>query len=235
MIPSYLTTASAGEPLHQPFREEHDELEQFLIPGTWPTGSVLCMEGQPAMGVFILRQGHAKESLVSSEGKTVILRILGGGDMIGLPETLSGSQCETTVESLEPIHADFVPADRFLRVLKNSDTLGLLVVRQLSRHCRNAYDGIRCLGLRNSIPERMADLILRWTTNPVFGQCRGEQSELHVFLTHEEIAQLIGCTRETVSRILAGFQRKRWIAIKGGAWRITNRRALEDVGRRNAA
>ena len=102
----------------------------------------------------------------------------------------------------------------------------LRVAQQLSRNYYSAYDEIRTLGLSNSPGQRLAKLLLGWSTE------RGDSSHslhLHLVLTHEEIAEMIGTSRETVSRVFADFRKKRFIQSKGSRLLILNKFALEGM------
>lgn len=124
-------------------KRDSGELAEGILPIFYPKGGVLFLEGQLATGVFLLRTGRAKESMVSSTGKTAIVRILGSGVILGLSAVLTGALHESTVETLEPTQADFVWKVPFLDFLKNSPQLGQIVPSQLSRDCKDAYASIR--------------------------------------------------------------------------------------------
>jgi CRP/FNR family transcriptional regulator len=192
--------------------------------------ALLCLEGQPPRGVFVLCTGRAKLSTTSSEGKSMILRIAEPGEVLGLTAAVSGTPYEATVETLEPSQANFISQTEFLRFLQEYPDVGLRVARQLTHNCKCAYDEIRSLGLSNSVPEKLAKLILQWAEHPLeLSVKKPHETAICVTLTQEEIAQLTGTSRETVSRILAVFRRKGWLRVKGATWTILNRRQLESL------
>jgi CRP/FNR family transcriptional regulator, cyclic AMP receptor protein len=203
------------------------ELAAAVLPVFYPKGGMFFMEGQPVTGVFLLRSGRAKESMVSSKGKTAIVRVVGPGVILGLSAVLTDMPHESTAETIEPTHADFVRKAPFLRLLKTSAHLSQIVVAQLSSNCKEAYATIRCLGLSGSVPERLARLMLQWAESPLPNQ-NADKSNLcfRVTLTHEEISQFVGSTRETMSRILGGFRDKKWITMNGSIWTINNESAI---------
>jgi CRP/FNR family transcriptional regulator, cyclic AMP receptor protein len=207
------------------------ELAAGVLPVFYPPGGMFFMEGQSATGVFLLRTGRAKESMVSNKGKTAIVRVVGPGVILGLSAVLADMPHESTAETLEPTHADFVRKDPFLHLLKTSLHLSQMVAVQLSSNCKEAYAAIRCLGLSGSVPERLARLLLQWAECPLPNQNGDRAKRFRVTLTHEEISQFVGSTRETMSRILGGFREKKWITTNGSVWTITN----EDAIRRLAA
>ena len=203
------------------------ELEAESLPVFFRKGGVFFLEGQSATGVFILRGGTAKESKVSSTGRIAIIRVVGPGVILGLAPVLAGTPHESTVETLEPSHADFLTKPLFLDLLKTSSHLGKTVAGQLNRDCKDAYASVRCLGLSGSVSGRLARLILHWAEYPMAHEDKNAAKiRIRVILTREEIGQSIGTTRETASRILGEFQEKHWINMKGSVWTITNQDAI---------
>lgn len=207
-------------------KRDSAELAAGILPVFYPKGGIFFLEGQSATGVFLLRTGRAKESMSSDKGKTAIVRIVGPGVILGLSAVMTGAAYESTVETLEPTHADFVWKAHFLRLLKTSGQLAQMVAGQLSRNCKEAYASIRCLGVSGSVPERLARLILQWAECPLPNQNRDVGVKIRVTLTHEEISQFVGSTRETMSRVLGEFREKHWITMKGNTWTLTNKDAI---------
>ena len=214
---------------HLPQRVWKD-FQRIKVASVYPKGAVLCLEGQPARGVFILCTGRAKISTTSGEGKTVILRIAEPGEVLGLTSVIGNLPYEATIETLEAGQASFISRSDLLRFLKEHANVGVKVARQLSYNCKCAYDEIRSLGLSHSVPEKIARLLLKWAEHPVeVTKTRPPEILLHVGLTQEEIAQFAGSSRETVSRVLNSFKRKRWLRVKGETWAILNKPALQRI------
>jgi len=113
-----------------------------------------------------------------------------------------------------------------LQFLKEHGEVALRVAEQLSRNYYTAYEEIRTLGLATSPSEKFAKLLLSWSPKAANGD-GGAQVKLT--LTHEEIAEIIGTTRETVSRLFSEFKRKQLLQLKGSTLIIRNRPALEKI------
>jgi CRP/FNR family transcriptional regulator, cyclic AMP receptor protein len=202
-------------------------LAEGILPVFYPQGGMFFLEGQPATGVFLLRTGRVKESVTSSRGKTAIVRVVGSGVILGLAPVLTGVPYDSTAETLEPTHADFVAKSRFLHALKTSGHLAQAVASQLSCNCRETYAAIRCLGISESVSERLARLILQWAECPLPNRNRETaEPRIRVTLTQEEIGQYVGSTRETTSRVLRDFREKKWINMNGCIWTIINADAI---------
>ena len=216
-----------------PVREEHlfcnlspsalHKLNEIKSTAIYPKSAVLFIEGQQPRGVFVLCNGKAKLSTSSSEGKTLITKISNAGDVLGLNAAISNHPYEVTAEMIEPGQANFIPRDALLQFLEQHGEVALRVAEQLSRNYYTAYEEIRTLGLTNSPAEKFAKLLLSWY--PETAQANG-QAQLKLTLTHEEIAEMIGTTRETVSRLFSDFKKKQLLQVKGSTLVIRSKSAL---------
>src|SRR5215471_5890775 len=206
------------------------DLQEIKATSFYPKGALLSLEGQPPRGVYILCTGRAKLSSTSADGKSIILRIAEPGEVLGLTAVIGNTPYEATAEILEPTQANFISRQDFMRFLDKYSNVGMKVAHQLTHNCKCAYEEVRSLGLSNSVPEKLAKLILRWAETPLDLPVKKQnETPLRVTLTQEEIAQFIGTSRETVSRVLASFRKKGWVRVKGATWTILNRRALENL------
>jgi|SRR5882724_12054751 len=207
------------------------KLQAIKATSVYPKGAMLCLEGQNPRGIYVLCSGRAKLSTTSSEGKSIILRIAEPGEVLGLTAVVANTPYEATVETLEPSQANFIPQMEFSRFLQEYPDVGMKVAQQLTHNCQCAYKEIRSLGLSNSVPEKIAKLLLSWAEHPLDSSSRkkGAGIAIRVTLTQEEIAQLTGTSRETVSRVLSDFKKKGWLSIKGATWNIQNKGALEGM------
>ncbi len=201
-------------------------LNEIKATAIYPKGTMLFIEGQQPRGVFVLCAGKAKLSTTSREGKTVITKISESGDVLGLNAVVSNRPYEVTAEMMEPGQANFIPRDALLQFMKEFGEVAMGVGAQLSRNYFTAYEEIRTLGLTTSPSEKFAKLLLSWSTKPPQGD---GSSQFKLTLTHEEIAETIGTTRETVSRLFSEFRKKQMLQVKGSTLVIRNRTALENI------
>jgi len=178
----------------------------------YPKGATLFVEGQPARGVFILCNGRVKLSTSSADGKTLILRISEPGEVLGLPATVTGKSYELTADIIEPAQANFIARNDFLNFLRENGDAALRVAQQLGETYHLAISEMRTIGLSHSASEKLARFLLEWSAN-----CPEEKGQVRIkmTLTHEEIAQMIGSSRETVTRLLADFRRKQIVQVVG--------------------
>jgi CRP/FNR family transcriptional regulator, cyclic AMP receptor protein len=219
-----------------PVREEHlfcnlsapaiKKLNEIKSTAIYPKSAVLFIEGQQPRGVFVLCAGKVKLSTSSSEGKTVITKISSPGDVLGLNAAISNHPYEVSAEMIEPGQANFIPRDALLLFLKEYGEVALRVAEQLSRNYYTAYEEIRTLALTSSPAEKFAKLLLSWY--PANGQAN-TTTQIKLTLTHEEIAEMLGTTRETVSRLFSDFKKKQLLQVKGSTLVLRNKGALEKM------
>jgi CRP/FNR family transcriptional regulator, cyclic AMP receptor protein len=218
-----------------PVREEHlfcnlsspalQKLNEIKSTAVYPKSALLFIEGQQPRGVFVLCTGKAKLSTSSTEGKTLITKISEAGDVLGLNAAISNHPYEVTAEMIEPGQANFIPRNALLQFLKEHGEVALRVAEQLSRNYYTAYEEIRTLGLTSSPAEKFAKLLLSWYPE----KTQNELAQIKLTLTHEEIAEMIGTTRETVSRLFSEFKKKQLLQVKGSTLVLRNKSALESM------
>lgn len=194
---------------------------------TYPGGAVLYIEKQDPRGVFVLCAGEVKLSISSSAGKTLILRIAKPGEILGLMAVLANTPYEVTAETLHPTQVAFIRRNDFLQLLAKHPEMHQGVAKQLTSLYSGACEQLRTVGLSASAPERVARLLLDWSSD---GKQTKSGMQFKVPLTHEEIAEFVGTTRETVTRTLSQFKTKQLVVLQGSTLTISNRAALECIG-----
>lgn len=193
---------------------------------TYPAGAVLFVEGENPHGAFVLSSGRVKLSICSATGKVIILRIARAGEILGLHAVVSSTDFQATAQTIEKCQVSFVRRDEFLRFLREYPQASLEAARQLSASYQEACEQLRAIGLCDSARERVARFVLEWAES---GEMQEEGVRAILTLTHEEIGQLIGTSRETITRALGEFRAKDWIAIKGTTLLVKNIGALQEM------
>jgi CRP/FNR family transcriptional regulator len=202
-------------------------LDSIKFTGLYPKGSLLFVEGEEPRGVFILCSGRAKLTTSSTEGKTLIVKIAEPGEVLGASATILGKPYEVSAETIEPSQLNFIKRDDFLKYLNSHAEACLHTAQQLSEKYHSAQREIRSLGLSQTTSEKLARLLLDWCDRG--GEQTTKGIRLKVLLTHEEIAQMIGTTRETVTRLLSDFKKKKIIDVKGSSLFVLSRPSLENL------
>jgi len=205
--------------------------ESIKYATAYPQGAVLFVEGQVPRGIFVLCKGSVKLSINSPNGRTMIVKLAEPGEVLGLSATISGKPYEVTAETLDPCQVNFVKRDDFLRFLKDDVEACFKVAEQLSDKYHTACQEVRSLGLSHSASEKLANLLLEWSCKN--GESAKAEPRLKLRLTHEEIAQMIGTSRETVTRLFAEMKRRQIVQSKGSTLLIRNTAALREIANHN--
>jgi CRP/FNR family transcriptional regulator len=224
---SQSTTQSrlAGEFFNKLSSGAMKDLVSMAFPSSYPSGIILFSEKDPSPGIYIILEGEVKLSMNSSDGRRLILRIARKGEILGLASALSGKPCEMTAETLYPAKIAPIIRRDFLSFLTRHPEVYQSVTEELSRDYAMACEQLRTVGLSNSAPEKLARLLLEWSQNGQTTECG---TRFRFTLTHGEIGEFIGASRETVTRTLGVFKSRHLVAFNGSTLTIPSKTALED-------
>jgi len=199
------------------------QLLKFTI--GYPEGATLFVEGQVCRGIYILCKGRVKLSASSKDGRTLILKVAQPGEVLGLNATMSRVPHETTGETGQPCQLNFVKGDDFHKFLTQHGEACMHAALHLSRECQQAYQQLRSFTMTTS-SQRIARLMRDWS------QADSRSATAHgikVALTHDEIGQIIGMSRETVTRTLATFRKQHIAELRGSTLLIQNMPAIHEL------
>jgi CRP/FNR family transcriptional regulator, cyclic AMP receptor protein len=200
------------------------DFEEVKYTSSYPAGAMLFVEGQLPRGGYLLCKGRVKLTMTSRDGKAIILHIAEAGELIGLNSALSGLPYELSAETLEPCQVNFVKREALLRLVHEHPEISENVTRQVSRDYQAACFQIRSLALSRSAAEKIVRFLLAAASK---GKETNQGVRMNLSLTHEEIAQVVGVSRETVTRTLSDLRQKMFITVKGPAVVIRNKAGLE--------
>ena len=181
-----------------------------------PSGAILYSQGEKSAGLFILCQGRVKLSKISSQGRTAILRICGRGDMLGASEVLANCPYTATAQVQEESVLAYVSREKFLRMMARHAIVGLRTSEHLSSECLRAFRDLSLLRIPSSALQKLTRVLLRWSR----ADAGSRVQEIPMIYTHAELAQLIGTSRETVTRLLNKLEDEELIRVRGGLARI---------------
>ncbi|MGD0910604.1 MAG: Crp/Fnr family transcriptional regulator [Terracidiphilus sp.] len=212
------------------------DFDNLVVPISQPANKVLFTETQENAGVMVVVEGEVKLSINSSDGRRLSLRIARAGEVLGLSSTLSGNGYEMTADTLYPAKIAHVSRQTFLHFMARHPEVYEVVTREISRSFNLACEQLRMVGLSTSVPERLARLLIGWsdeTPQQKFDEAPKQESGVRcrVSLTHEQIGEFIGASRETVTRTLSIFKNRQLVAQHGCTITIPSRMALEHYAR----
>jgi CRP/FNR family cyclic AMP-dependent transcriptional regulator len=188
-------------------------------------GTTLFDEGGRSGGVFVVCTGQVKLFCTSKEGKTLILKIAMPGDVLGLGAVISGSAYEVTAETLQPTQIKSIRREEFLAFLEKHGEGSLHAAKALSDDYKSAFFDARRLALSGSSAGRLAGVLLEW--GKTAASCGKFEMRFTMALTHEELANMVGSSRETVTRMLTRFKRDQLIQVHGSSILILAPELLE--------
>ena len=191
------------------------ELNMIRQTALYPQGAVLFVEGEMPRGLFVLCSGEAKLTAGSNQGESIILRLAEPGELLGLSSLIVGSAYAATAETLTPAQVAFIPSRKFQRFLRTHPDVSLRVAEHLSMELHKSWEQARLLALAPSTRCKLAQLLLDWARE--HGEASAEGVCVPFHMTHEEIGRIIGASRETVSRLLSDFKRRRLIRVQNGS------------------
>jgi CRP/FNR family cyclic AMP-dependent transcriptional regulator len=198
--------------------------DQLGLHISFPSRAVIFEEFQQVTNVFVVCTGHVKLSATSREGRTMILRLAGPGDILGLSAALSNQCHEVTAETIEPTQLKSVRRVDFLSLLEDFSEVGEKAARVVALEYRAAYLDARRLAISGSAAAKLAQLLLEWANA---GACNKQERRFTMTLTHEELANMCGVSRETITRLLNQFERDGLIDRRGVSMIIRDSSGLD--------
>jgi len=205
---------------------DDEELEQFaalMREKTYPRGSVIVFEDDPGDSLFIVREGRVKVVLVAEDGREVILGVLGVGEYFGELSLIDDQPRSAHVIAMEDSVLLVLRREDFRKRVESSPRVAWSLLHELSRRLRRADGKIGGLVLLD-VPGRIARLLLEMAEE-------SGNASIEKPLTHQTIAQMIGASRETVSRAMREFQDAGWITVERRRISVADRAALEKRAR----
>ena len=197
----------------------------------YPRGALIVRQGDPGDALYVVRSGAVKVAVVGQDGREVILGTLGQGDHFGELALIDGQPRSAHVVAMEPTVLLVLRRDEFRRQVEQMPRVAWALLEELSRRLRLADAKITGLVLLD-VPGRVARLILDRAT--------GTPPRIERAPTHETMAQMIGASRETVSRAMKELQEGGLVTVARRAIEITDvagleRRAAPGAGSRGSA
>ena len=216
-IAAFLATVPLFKSLDPAERERFAELVREK---SYPKGSVILFEDDPGDALFVIRDGRVKVVLLGEDGREVILGLLGVSEHFGELSLIDGQPRSAHVIAMEESTILVLRRDDFRRRVESSPVVAWALLQELSRRLRRADEKIRALVLLD-VPGRIASMLL-----DAAAECGNDLIDKP--LTHQTIAQVIGASRETVSRAMRDFQDAGWVAAERRRIRLLNKPALRE-------
>jgi CRP/FNR family transcriptional regulator len=190
-----------------------------------PIGNILFTEGQASRSVSVICAGQVKLTRSSRDGRTLLVKIARPGAVLGLSAALSKMPYEVTAQAIERTQLATFEQQDFLNFIQHHAEASLHAAESLSNEYRSALADATRLALSTSIAGRVAHLLLELVVENETIQ--DAQPKIHMSLRHEDLASMVGSSRESITRVLNGLRRNGVISIKGADMTILSKEALE--------
>lgn len=191
-----------------PLFSELSEEEQLLVgelvlDRTYGQSRIIFMEGEPGEALFFVKSGRVKIFKLSEDGREQILDIMRAGDIFAAVAFLDGGPYPASAEALEDARIALIRNQDFERLIEDYPRIAIKVLKVLAGRLRRAHDQVTDLALKDT-HGRMASMLLKLADQHGIRTPDGVLMDLA--LTHQQLASLIGTSRETVTRILRKFR-----------------------------
>lgn len=190
-----------------------------------PMGNTLFREGQTSRSVSVVCTGQVKLTRSSRDGRTLLVKIARPGDVLGLSAALSKMPYEVSALAIERTQLTTFAQQDFLDFIQRHAEASLHAAESLSNEYRSALSEASRLALSSSIAGRVAHLLLELVAENETTQ--DAQPKINMALRHEDLASMLGSSRESITRVLNRFRRDGVISIEGTDLTILSKEALE--------
>src|SRR6476469_2225345 len=200
-------------------RDEIQKFAELMRERSYPKGSVILFQDDPGDSLFVLRSGRVKVVLIGEDGRAVILGVLEPGAHFGELALIDDQPRSAHVIAMEDANLLILRREDFRRRVEANPSVAWALLTELSRRLRRADVKIGGLVLLD-VPGRIARLLLDLADE-------AGSNAIDKPLTHQTIAQMIGASRETVSRAMKEFQDAGLITVERRRSAVGDRDALE--------
>jgi len=166
--------------------------------------SILFYEGNKPFGLYILCAGRVKLYKTTPDGKQQIVKIINPGEIFGEKSLFADDNYTATAETLEMSQINFIEKQLFFKFIAEHSNLSIKIIRNLSKELKLAQSRLRDFAYK-SAREKVADLLIRLASD--YGMPDNSSIKIGIYLSREELAQMIGISKETAIRLLSEFKK----------------------------
>jgi CRP/FNR family transcriptional regulator len=192
-------------------REEYlEKIHQISLLRKYGKGRIIFMEGEPGEAFFYVKSGLVKISKLSGDGREHILHILNEGHIFAEVTLFSKTEYPATAEVLEDAEIGIIKNEDLEKLIMENPGLALQLIKYLNKRLIEAHMKIRNLALYDTYG-RTAQALLKLAED--YGKKSSKGIELDLNISRQELANIVGTTRETVIRALMAFKKEHSIDI----------------------
>ncbi|AZA10182.1 CRP-like cAMP-activated global transcriptional regulator GlxR [Corynebacterium pseudopelargi] len=178
----------------------------------FPRGATIFEEGEPGDRLYIITSGKVKLARHALDGRENLLTVMGPSDMFGELSIFDPGPRTSSAVCVTEVHAATMTSTMLHKWISDYPEISEQLLRMLARRLRRTNASLGDL-ISTDVPGRVAKALLQLANR--FGTQEGGALRVNHDLTQEEIAQLVGASRETVNKALATFAHRNWIRLEG--------------------
>ena len=205
--------------------DEIQKLDHIKACQFYKKGEVLFNQGAYPRGLFCVQSGKIKVTQTGIDGKEQIVHLIHDGNVMGHRAILSEDKYSCSAVAMEDSHVCFIPKAPFYSMVEQNSKLALKIAHLLSDELKEAEQKITHTS-QHPVKDRLAQALLYLKQNYGF---ESDQATLNVTIKREDLANLVGTTRETATRLLYEFQENKLIELVGKKIRFLNESKLIEM------
>lgn len=205
-------------------KDELLKMSECKVSYTIKKGEPIFEEGESTNGIYCVKDGVCKLSKLSANGKDQIVKLVKPGELLGQRSMISDEPANLSAVALEDMQVCFIPKSEIMQFFNDNNQFSMSVMKSICGDLKEADDHMVSLAQKN-VKERLAETLLYLEDN--FG--KNEDGTLHIQLSREELAGMIGTATESCIRLLSEFNKSGLIELVGKKIAILDRNKLKRI------
>lgn len=192
---------------------------------SYPAGSILYREGESCGRAFVICRGEVRLTRTSADGSRTILKIAKSGELLGVGEALGSTEYVASAEVIEDSSIACLGREQLIGLMARHAIAGTRISEFLSSECVNGFVDVCLLRQTSCASVKLGQFMLRWVET----RRSGRDQWIEIPYTHSDIAQMLGASRETVTRLLGSLRKRHVLEVKRKRLRVIDLPALRQV------
>jgi CRP/FNR family transcriptional regulator, global nitrogen regulator len=223
----HYTTQVGTASLYDLLTEPGSQWSGYLRRRTFARGKIIYQPGDPSDVLYLIHSGCVRTYRLSAEGRELTFGLLGEKDTFGELGLVGGTSRSSFAEVLEDAEISLLSKELFEELLRRHPEALYTVLGRIGERLRQAEDLIEDL-VNRDVASRVARTLLQLSAN--FGRQSDGGVVIDLRLPYQEIANMVGSTRETVTRAISQMQQNNWVRLEQGRLHLIDNDALATLG-----
>lgn len=203
-----------------------EQMAKMVVEKSFRKKERIYLPGEPGRSIYLLKKGVVKISKVTPDGRELTLAFLKPGEIFGELEVIGETARDTQAEAHSDLLICVLRRENLMQMMEMKPKLGIQLSKLIGFRRKVIENRLENLIFR-SIPQRLAALLLELTRE--FGEPSGATIKINLPLTHQDLANLIGSARPTLSDVFGDFKSKGWVDVTGKTITVKDSRALQTL------